>query len=149
MKPTIYLDNSVLNRPFDDQSQPRIAMETLAFIQILNKIQLHQWLWILSSVNEFENSVNPYADRREWIDHYCQYASKRIGISASNQARANELTKCRIAPIDALHLAVSEKAKVDFFVTCDDKLIKRYISLNQEMVVINPVNLIMKKEGKR
>jgi len=31
----LYLDNSVLNRPYDDQRQPRIWLETLALSIIL------------------------------------------------------------------------------------------------------------------
>ena len=31
----VYLDNSALNRPFDDQTQPRIWLETLAVSLIL------------------------------------------------------------------------------------------------------------------
>jgi hypothetical protein len=35
----LYLDNSVLNRPFDDQSQARIWLETLALSLILGLIE--------------------------------------------------------------------------------------------------------------
>jgi hypothetical protein len=35
----LYLDNSVLNRPFDDQRQPRIWLETLALSAILQMIE--------------------------------------------------------------------------------------------------------------
>ena len=31
----VYLDNSALNRPFDDRTQPRIWLETLALSLIL------------------------------------------------------------------------------------------------------------------
>ena len=35
----IYLDTSVYNRPFDDQTQPRIWLETLAFAVILQMVE--------------------------------------------------------------------------------------------------------------
>jgi len=35
----LYLDNSVLNRPFDDQRQPRIWLETLSFSLVLTLIE--------------------------------------------------------------------------------------------------------------
>ncbi len=35
----IYLDTSVYNRPFDDQTQARIALETLAYTVILQMIE--------------------------------------------------------------------------------------------------------------
>jgi hypothetical protein len=50
----IYLDNSVLNRPFDDQGQPRIWFETVAFIQILTLIEANEVSLVWSSVIDFE-----------------------------------------------------------------------------------------------
>jgi hypothetical protein len=35
----LYLDNSVLNRPFDDQRQPRIWLETLSLSLVLTLIE--------------------------------------------------------------------------------------------------------------
>jgi len=35
----VYLDTSVYNRPFDDQTQPRIWLETLALVLILQMIE--------------------------------------------------------------------------------------------------------------
>lgn len=35
----VYLDNCVYNRPFDDQSQRRIFLETIAFITLLELVE--------------------------------------------------------------------------------------------------------------
>ena len=35
----VYLDTSVYNRPFDDQTQPRICLETLAFVVVLQMVE--------------------------------------------------------------------------------------------------------------
>lgn len=35
----LYLDTSALKRPFDDQAQPRIALETEAIVTVLNPVQ--------------------------------------------------------------------------------------------------------------
>ena len=35
----VYLDTCVYNRPFDDQAQPRVGLETLAFSVILQMIE--------------------------------------------------------------------------------------------------------------
>ena len=35
----LYLDNSVLNRPFDDQTQPRIHLEAEAVLAIVADIE--------------------------------------------------------------------------------------------------------------
>jgi hypothetical protein len=41
----IYLDNSVVNRPFDDQSQERIRLETEAVILLLSRLERQEWTW--------------------------------------------------------------------------------------------------------
>ena len=45
-----------------------------------------------------------------------------------------------IKGLDALHLACAEELKVDYFVTCDDRMIRKYTGT---IVVINPVELTM------
>ena len=39
--------------------------------------------------------------------------------------KALEFEKCGLMGMDAIHIACAEKAKADFFVTCDDNLIKK------------------------
>ncbi|MEM3112748.1 MAG: PIN domain-containing protein [Candidatus Anstonellales archaeon] len=41
-------------------------------------------------------------------------------------AQAKEIEKAQIKGLDALHLACAEELKVDYFLTCDDKILKRY-----------------------
>jgi len=38
-KMTVYIDNCLLNRPFDDQAQERIFVETQAFLAVLKRIE--------------------------------------------------------------------------------------------------------------
>ncbi len=55
----IYLDTCCLNRPFDDQTQPRITLETLAILTILNQCQLGKWKLITSAALETEVAQTP------------------------------------------------------------------------------------------
>ena len=50
----IYLDVCCLNRPFDDQSQPRIALETQAILSIINQCEIGQWKLITSAAIDSE-----------------------------------------------------------------------------------------------
>ncbi len=43
---------------------------------------------------------------------------------------------------DALHLAVAEQAGVDYFVTCDDKLLRKARSIETSVQVILPTELL-------
>jgi hypothetical protein len=63
----IYIDTSVYNRPFDDQTQPRIWLETLALGLILQLVESGEATLVNSSVLAFENSRNPFPVRREWM----------------------------------------------------------------------------------
>ncbi len=64
----IYLDNSVLNRPFDDQRQPRIWLETLAFSAILQMIEAGEVELAKSPIHFVENDRSPFASRRQWVE---------------------------------------------------------------------------------
>jgi hypothetical protein len=61
----LYLDNCCFNRPFDDQKQLRIKLETEAKLKIQEDIRfgLHQLVW--SYILDYENSMNPFRERRD------------------------------------------------------------------------------------
>lgn len=138
----IYLDTSVYNRPFDDQTQPRIWLETMAFTMILQMIETGEIDLVNSSVLDFENIKNPFPERREWVNSCQKFSKHNVSLSASIRQRALALEKQGIKPIDALHLACGESGQVNFFLTCDDNVIKRY--RGKKMVVLNPVQFILK-----
>ncbi len=58
----VYLDTSVYNRPFDDQGQTRIRLETEAFLSILEKAISGSLRIIISSGLVYENSQNPFSE---------------------------------------------------------------------------------------
>ena len=43
--------------------------------------------------------------------------------------------------IDALHIALAEKVRADYFITCDDEIIKLYES-HKDMIKVNIIGLI-------
>lgn len=58
----IYLDVCCLNRPFDDQSEDRIRLESEAIITILSHCHSKEWELIGSEIIEFEISKTPDED---------------------------------------------------------------------------------------
>lgn len=52
----IYLDNCSYNRPYDDQSQMRIYLETQAKLHIQNMIKQNKLKLVTSYVIDYENS---------------------------------------------------------------------------------------------
>ena len=55
--------------------------------------------------------------------------------------RVNVLKELGFPDIDALHVALAEKARADYFVTCDDDIIKLY-KRHKDLVKVNIVSLI-------
>jgi len=70
----VYLDTSVYNRPFDNQSQPRIWLETLSFTVILQMIEAGEVELVSSSVLAYENSRNPFPERKAWVNNCLELA---------------------------------------------------------------------------
>ena len=103
----LYIDTSVYNRPFDDQTQPRIWLETLALGLILQLVESGEATLVNSSVLEFENSRNPFPLRREWMERCLSLATEYQRVDEPVQKRAEELEKHGISAIDALHIATA------------------------------------------
>lgn len=122
----LYLDNSVLNRPFDDQRQPRIWLETLSFSLVLTLFEAGEPALVRSPIHDLENSRNPFALRRQWVDKCLGLAAKRVSLDESIKARALALERSGFQPLDALHLSCAESAPAAHFLTCDDRLLGRY-----------------------
>ena len=74
----IYLDNCCYNRPFDDQLQLNIRLETQAKLQIQKDIidGKHELIW--SYVLDYENSKNPFMEKREAIAPWRDLAVKIV-----------------------------------------------------------------------
>jgi predicted nucleic acid-binding protein len=133
----VYLDTSAYNRPFDDQTQPKIFLESQAVVIILQMIEAEVVELISSSVLEYENSRNPYPIKQEAMNRYLQLAGLRQEVNEVLRQRAEELEHNGLKAIDALHVACAEAVDSDYFITCDKRLINRCSGLM--MQVINPV----------
>lgn len=64
----IYLDTSCLNRIFDDQSQPRIYFEATAMLVVFQLIEKNILDLVSSDILIFENSKNPFPDRKLFVE---------------------------------------------------------------------------------
>jgi predicted nucleic acid-binding protein len=131
----IYLDNCVINRPFDDQSQERIRLETEAIILILSRLERKEWTWLGSQAVEIEIDQTPDTDQQSRLRHVIQFVSLTIEIGEKELRRANELQKLGFVGFDAVHLACAETGKADVFLTTDDRLLKLAKSLAKKLHV--------------
>ena len=138
----LYLDMNIYNRPFDDQSQVKIRLETIAIYAILKMIKEDKFSLLWSFMLEFENSLNPYEDIRMEIEMASSLASEKIKMGEDILTAAKNLESKGIKPRDAIHLACAIKGKADYFSTCDDKLIKKAKPMQGEIVILSPIDFI-------
>lgn len=140
----LYLDTSVYNRPFDDQSQAKIFLETQAIMLILQAIENQQLELVSSNVLEYENSRNSDWERAKAVEFYLSLAQIRQIANELIRQRAKELEQNGVKPIDALHVACAEATNSDYFLTCDRRLINRCKGIT--LPVINPADFIVEMD---
>ena len=74
-----------------------------------------------------------------WVDKCLRLATRPVELQPSIKTRALALEQTGCKPLDALHLSCAEAAGTDQFLTCDDRLLRRY---SGQMTVQNPVTFI-------
>lgn len=137
----IYLDNCCFNRPFDDQSQIRIRIETEAKLDIQENIRSGKLQLVWSYLLDYENNKNPYSDRKAQIFRWKKYAI--VDIEENNQLleRANFLNQLGFQKIDSLHIACAIVAECDYYLTTDDKILNKSKKIT-DIKVTDPIGFI-------
>ncbi|MGA7874699.1 MAG: PIN domain-containing protein [Desulfoferrobacter sp.] len=121
----VYLDNCCFNRPFDDQSQIRVRLESEAKLKIQEEIRSGRLRLTWSYILDYENSKNPYQERKERIKSWKRYAEGDIQESPELLKAANLLKGKGFQKIDCLHIACAILSKCEYFLTTDDGILKR------------------------
>jgi predicted nucleic acid-binding protein len=140
----IYLDCCSLQRPFDDKSQPRIAVEAEAVLVILTMCESSQVTLISSEALQFEIGRIPDQGRKEEALAILKIAKENVTLIPELEVLARRLQASGLKTMDALHLASASISKADYFCTCDDKFLKKarnFEGLNT--MVVSPTELIM------
>jgi predicted nucleic acid-binding protein len=141
MATRIYFDACCLNRPFDDQSQARIRLETEATEHLLRAVEEGKLLWVASDALLYEIHKCPEEDRRTAVLALCARATERVAIDEVAMRRAIDLRLHGLRDLDALHLACAERGGVEVLVTTDDAFIStaRRLTPASSTRVVNPV----------
>lgn len=137
----VYLDNCAFNRPLDDQTRPRIRLETEAKLWIQDGVQAGTIELAWSYVLDFENSANPFEQRRLAIHRWKDRAALDVQENEDVLHIARELVGLRLKPTDALHVACAIAAEADYFVTTDDHIIARNADV-QRIEIVDPTALM-------
>ena len=137
----LYLDNCCFNRPFDDQSQLRILLEAEAKLRIQENIRSGIFELVWSYILDYENSENPFRERREQIIKWRTYSNEDIEESDEILSIASMIMKHGIKKLDSLHLACAIKANADYFLTTDDGVINKALHI-QNIQIVDPIGFI-------
>ena len=128
-----------MNRPFDDQTNLRIRLESEAIKMILFLCEQKHWQLISSKIVEFEIANTPDEGRRKELEIINGLASSIVDINDITSSRAKEFENMGLQAIDALHLACSEN-RADVMLTVDDQFLKNTLKIQDlKIKVSNPL----------
>jgi len=139
------MDLCCFNRPFDDQVQQKIYLETEAKLFIQDKIKRKFFNLVWSYMLDYENFANPDPEARISIYKWRKLAT--INIIASNKTlnNANIFHKKGFGVKDSIHIACAIEAKAKYFLTVDKGILKRRMDVDKTRI-INPIEFIQMED---
>jgi predicted nucleic acid-binding protein len=140
----IYLDTCCYNRPFDDQHQERVHIESEAILIIIKRAQQNLDEIIGSDVLNLEMSQIFDEDKKQKIKDLYEIAGTKVRYTEYIFERAQDIMlKSSIRAFDSLHIACAKKAKADVLLTTDDALEKASLRLELSISVMNPLKYLL------
>ena len=144
----IYADVCTLCRPFDDQNNMRIRLETDAYYLILQAIRRKLYKLVLSPVHSEEiNAIDDFQERHEILTILEKFGERIRCNPVDVRKRAEALYSMKFGIADAAHVAFAE-ATADYFVSCDDKLVKKCKKNHVHVVALNPTEFCIRENLK-
>jgi hypothetical protein len=140
----IYLDNCCYNRPFDDQTQLKIYLDSQAKLHIQQQIVDRKYDLVWSYILDYENEQNPFEIRKNTIAGWRKISCIIISENSEIIEFAESLLKKGIKPKDALHISCAKYSGCEYFLTTDKKLLNTQI---EGIYIISPINFIDEMEG--
>lgn len=147
-KKRLYMDLCALERPYDDQSYPRIEAETAAVTMIMALVKAKEYVLSYSPVHEDELQPNPDgAMRLEIVKLLHSYGEDAALADVFGEVEKRGVALCGrgMGISDAMHVAYAESCGAEF-ITCDDDLLRKCRRNNVTIWCGTPVDFA-KKEG--
>jgi predicted nucleic acid-binding protein len=143
----MYFDNCSLQRPLDSRTSTRVILEAEAMLSVLALLESSGIELVSSEILLFEINQDPNSARREYALEVLSRARSSVRLSERVEKRAARFVAIGIKPLDALHLASAEDAKVDCFCTCDDRFLRKAKTVaGLATRVVSPIELIEELE---
>ncbi|HST57623.1 MAG TPA: PIN domain-containing protein [Longimicrobium sp.] len=137
----IYLDNCCFSRPFDDQTQDRIRLESEAVLLILGHVVRGEWELVRSEAIDLEVAGLRDVERRRRVEVLVSAGTYHVSVGEDQLRRGTKLESLGFGAYDALHIACAEAAVADVLLTTDDRFVRRARRLHNELgvPVMNPL----------
>ncbi len=125
----------------------RIRLETNAYYLILQALLDGRYTMVVSPVHFEEANAISDAEEKRGIIAVLETLGKRPYVSPTTRARAEDLRSRKFGVADAAHLAFAETT-ADFFISCDDILVKKCKREKISIKVLNPVEFTILEDIK-
>jgi predicted nucleic acid-binding protein len=142
----IYLDICCFNRPFDQQSQTLVRLQTEAKLAVQRGVRDGQLSLAWSAVLDLENAGSPDAERAEAITLWRDLAQVDVATTPAVEAIAEAIAERGVKAMDALHVASAIAAGAIWLLSTDLRLI-REMSGDDRIVVADPIDFIRYWQG--
>ena len=135
----VYLDNCCFNRPYDDQNNLLVFLETEAKLFIQDLIYTGKLLLVWSFVLDYENAANPFDERKRNISAWKKLSITDCNLCDEISDIAEKLLQIDLRQKDASHIACAIYANAAFFITTDKKILNKPV---QGIRLINPIDFV-------
>lgn len=142
----VYLDMCCYNRPYDDQSQIKVSLETQAKLHIQDLIQKKHLELVTSYMLRYECGQNPYEMRRRAIMQFVDtHTAAYVGLERKNEivSMSTEIMRTGIKFKDACHVASAVYANCEYFISTDKRLLKYK---TDRIKLVNPIDFVTETE---
>ena len=137
----VYLDNCCYNRPFDDQAQLSVRLETEAKLEVQRQMRSGKLEYVWSDMLVAEVEDSQFWDRQERILAWASGACEYVTTTQEVESHAESLMELGVKPADAIHLASAYAAACDWFFTVDKGILKKVRNIGS-MRVANPLEYV-------
>jgi len=138
-KVKVYLDNCCFNRPYDNQNNLVVFLETEAKLFIQDLIHSEKLMLVWSFVLDYENNDNPFFERKHSISAWKNLSTVDCDLCDEIANTAGYLLKIGLRQKDASHIACAIYAGADYFITTDKKILNKPV---QGINLINPIDFV-------
>ncbi len=148
MRCKVYLDNCCYNRPYDDQKQLRISLETQAKMAIQKAISKGEIELVTSVMLYYENGRNTNKKvERAVSDFMARYGSEYVPENIEEVWEIQAVIESAgLKAADAFHVACAVYSHCDYFITTDDRILKYR---TDSVKIVDPIMFVTERRRHR